>query len=70
MLSADYRVEIPPALRRAFGAHPGQPVTIELRDGHLEIAPVNAPASLRPIQQCRGLLRGMDTEFERDGDRV
>ena len=61
-LSPDFEVVIPRSVREELGLTPGQQMQVFSFDRCIEIIP------LRPIQQLRGMLRGMNTDFERDGD--
>jgi len=63
-VSPKYQVVIPRAIREALGIRPGQKVQVIGREGRMEMIP------LRPVQETRGFLRGIDTTVERDADRV
>ena len=64
LVSPDFQVEIPLAIRQSLGIQAGQRVQVIQYDNRVELIP------LRPIQQARGMLKGIDTEIEREGDRV
>jgi AbrB family looped-hinge helix DNA binding protein len=63
-VSAEYMIEIPPAIRASLGIEPGQELLIFEHDGILSIVPVRHPRDMR------GFLSGIDTSIERDADRV
>lgn len=64
LVSPKFEVVIPPTIRRSLGIHPGQTVQVIEFDNRVELIPV------RPMQQARGLLRGIDTTLQREVDRV
>ncbi len=61
-ISPDYRVAIPKEEADALGIRPGQEVVVNARDGVLELVP------RRTIADLRGIVRGIDTTFERTED--
>lgn len=63
-VSPKYQVVIPKEVRESLGLRPGQLVEVVMYDGRFEFVPV------RPIQELRGFLRGIDTDVPREGDRV
>jgi prevent-host-death family protein len=63
-ISPKYQVVIPSRIRRALEVRPGQKVVVLLYDNRVEMIPV------KPIDDVRGLLRGIDTTIERDADCV
>jgi AbrB family looped-hinge helix DNA binding protein len=63
-VSAKYQVVIPSRVRGSLGIKPGQKIKVFLYDNRIEMVPV------RPIEQSRGFLKGIDTTIERDEDRV
>ena len=64
LVSPKFEVVIPPTIRRSLGIRPGQTVQVIQYDNRVELIPV------RPMQQARGLLRGIDTTLPREPDRV
>ncbi|MCB0727807.1 MAG: AbrB/MazE/SpoVT family DNA-binding domain-containing protein [Ignavibacteria bacterium] len=63
-LSPKYQVVIPKAIREKMKLVPGQILQILESGDRIEFIPV------RDIKLSRGFLKGMDTEFTRDGDRI
>jgi AbrB family looped-hinge helix DNA binding protein len=63
-ISPKYQVVIPKKIREALHLTPGQKVQAVAYENRIELIPV------RPIQQMKGFLKGIDTEVPREGDRV
>ncbi|MGB6223626.1 AbrB/MazE/SpoVT family DNA-binding domain-containing protein [Haloferula sp.] len=63
-LSPKFQVVIPLAVREELHLTPGEKLRVIRYADRVEFIPV------RPIQSVRGLLKGMDTEIEREGDRL
>ena len=63
-VSPKYQVVIPKAIRDALHLRPGQKMQIVKYEGRIELIPE------RDIKELRGFLKGINTEFEREGDRV
>ena len=63
-VSPKYQVVIPKAIRESLGLRPGQKMQVVEYDGRIEFIPE------RDINELRGFLKGMNTQFEREGDRV
>ena len=63
-VSPKFQVVIPSRIRRSLDIQPGQKVQVILYEGHIELIP------LRPIEEMRGFLQGIDTTVERESDRV
>lgn len=61
-ISPKFQVVIPRAAREELGLVPGQQVHVLAIDGRLELIPV------RPIEEYRGFLAGIDTTIDRDED--
>lgn len=62
-ISPKFQVVIPKEIREALRLSPGQKLQAIAIDGRIEFIPV------RPIQEYRGFLKGMDTRIEREPDR-
>jgi AbrB family looped-hinge helix DNA binding protein len=63
-LSPKFQVVIPLPVRRSMGLRPGQRMQVMEHDGRIELIPE------RDIKDMRGFLKGIDTSFEREEDRV
>jgi len=63
-LSPKFQVVIPLAIRQALQLTPGEKMRVLRYSDRVEFIPV------RPIQDMRGFLRGMDTTIERENDRL
>jgi AbrB family looped-hinge helix DNA binding protein len=63
-ISPKYQVVIPSRVRRLLGVEPGQKVKVILYDNRIEMIPV------KPVEEARGFLRGIDTTVERESDRL
>lgn len=63
-VSPKYQVVIPREIRQALGIQPGQKVQVLQYQNRIEFIPV------RPIEQMRGFLRGIDTTVDREPDRL
>jgi AbrB family looped-hinge helix DNA binding protein len=64
ILSPKYQVVIPKAVREALDLRPGQRLQIVEFSGRIELIPE------RDIKDLRGFLKGINTEFKREEDRV
>jgi AbrB family looped-hinge helix DNA binding protein len=63
-ISPKYQVVIPKAVRESLHLRPGQRMHIVEFDGRIELIPE------RDIKELRGFLKGINTEFKREEDRV
>ncbi len=63
-VSPKYQVVIPKSVRRAINLRPGQKMQVVEYNGRIELIP------LRDITELRGFLKGINTEFEREDDRI
>ncbi|HOP08463.1 MAG TPA: AbrB/MazE/SpoVT family DNA-binding domain-containing protein [candidate division Zixibacteria bacterium] len=64
VLSPKYQVVIPRPVRKAMNLRPGQKLQVLEYEGRIELIPD------RDVAELRGFLKGIDTGFEREGDRV
>ena len=63
-VSPKYQVVIPKTVREALKLQPGQKMQVVEYDGRIELIPE------RDIKELRGFLKGINTEFKREEDRV
>jgi AbrB family looped-hinge helix DNA binding protein len=62
-VSPKYQVVIPQKARQLLNIKKGQKMQVIAYDNRVVLIPV------RPIQEARGSLKGMDTTIEREEDR-
>lgn len=63
-ISPKFQVVIPKNVREAMKLIPGQRMQVMQYEDRIELIP------LRKITDMKGFLKGMDTNFEREGDRI
>ena len=63
-ISPKFQIVIPKEIRDRLGLLPGRKVQAIAYGGRIELIPV------RPARQMRGFLKGIDTNIEREADRV
>ena len=63
-VSPKYQVVIPKTIREAMHLRPGQKMKVIEYDGRIELIPD------RNISELKGFLKGINTEFEREDDRL
>ena len=63
-VSPKYQVVIPKNIRDALQLRPGQKMKVIEYNGRIELIPD------REISELRGFLKGINTEFMREGDRL
>jgi AbrB family looped-hinge helix DNA binding protein len=63
-LSPKFQVVIPRSIREALHLSAGEKLRVLRYGDRVEFIPV------RPAQQMRGFLRGMETAIERENDRL
>lgn len=63
-VSPKFQVVIPAKVRKSLGIRPGQKIQVIQYEGRIELIPVV------PVKKARGFLRGIDTQVERDTDRL
>ena len=63
-VSPKYQVVIPRTVREALHLRPGQKMQVIEYDGRIEFI------LERDITELRGFLKGINTEFEREEDRI
>lgn len=63
-LSPKFQVVIPRSIREALDLTPGEKLRVLRYSDRVEFIPVKA------VSEMRGFLRGIDTEIEREDDRL
>jgi AbrB family looped-hinge helix DNA binding protein len=63
-ISPKFQVVIPRSVREKLAIRPGQQVQVIPYENRIELIP------LRPARELRGFLRGMNSDFEREPDRL
>jgi AbrB family looped-hinge helix DNA binding protein len=63
-VSPKFQVVIPKEVRKALNLRPGQRMQVVEHEGRIEFIPE------RDLKELRGFLKGINTEFKREGDRV
>jgi AbrB family looped-hinge helix DNA binding protein len=63
-VSPKFQIVIPKTIREALNLHPGQKIQVIEYNGRIELIPE------RDITELRGFLKGANTEFKREKDRV
>ena len=63
-VSPKYQIVIPKTVREALHLRPGQKMQVIEYAGRVELIPE------RDIKELRGFLKGINTEFKREKDRV
>ena len=63
-VSPKFQVVIPKSVRDSLGLQPGQKMQVVEYEGRIEFIPE------RDIQELRGFVKGINTAFKRDADRL
>lgn len=63
-VSPKFQVVIPKAIREDLGIVSGQQVQVLSYQNRIELIP------LKPMREMKGFLKGIDTEVQRDHDRI
>ena len=63
-VSPKYQVVIPKTIRETLNIRPGQKMQVIEYAGRIELIPE------RDIKELRGFVKGINTEFKREKDRV
>lgn len=63
-VSPKFQVVIPKEIRKSLNLRPGQRMQVIEYEGRIEFVPE------RDISELRGFLKGVNTEFDREEDRL
>ncbi len=63
-VSPKYQVVIPKRVRKALKITPGQKVRVVMYENRIQMIPI------LPMEEIRGFIKGIDTNVERESDRV
>lgn len=63
-VSPKFQIVIPRKVRLSLNLRPGQKMQVIEYDGRIELIPD------RDISELRGFLKGINTDFERENDRL
>lgn len=63
-VSPKYQVVIPKDVRESMGIFSGQKIQVLTYQNRIELIPI------KPMKKMKGFLKGIDTDVERDEDRV
>lgn len=63
-ISSRFQIVIPQSIRKSLGLRPGQKFQAIQYENRIELIPI------KPIQEMRGFLKGIDTNIERESDRL
>lgn len=63
-VSPKFQVVIPKDIRKAMRLRPGQKLRVIEHEGRIELIPD------REISELKGFLKGINTDFERESDRL
>ena len=63
-ISPKFQVVIPSKIRKSLNVQAGQKVQVFVYENRIEMI------LIKPIQEMRGFLQGIDTKIEREPDRI
>lgn len=63
-VSPKYQVTIPVSVREKLGIQPGQKFQVIIHRNRIELIPQ------KDLREMRGFLRGLDSDIERESDRL
>ena len=63
-VSPKYQVVIPKLVRESMGIVSGQKIQVLMYGNRIELIPI------KPMEELRGFLKGIDTSVERETDRL
>ncbi len=64
IVSPKFQVVIPKDVRESMGIFPGQKIQVLTYQNRIELIPI------KPMKKMKGFLKGIDTDVDRDKDRV
>jgi len=63
-LSNEYQIIIPKEISESMGLEPGSSFEVLSYNNRIELIPIS------PIKKLKGIFKGIDTNIERDDDRI
>ena len=63
-ISPKYQIVIPKEIREELNLHPGEKIQAIIYNNRIEYIP------LKNIKNMRGILKGINTDIERENDRI
>jgi len=63
-ISSKYQIVIPKSIRQQLSLEPGQKIRAICIGNRIELVPI------RDIQEAKGFLKGINTDVEREQDRL
>jgi AbrB family looped-hinge helix DNA binding protein len=63
-LSNEYQIIIPEEISKSIGLEPGSSFEVLSYNNRIELI------SISPIKELKGIFKGIDTNIERDDDRI
>jgi AbrB family looped-hinge helix DNA binding protein len=63
-VSPKFQIVIPKDVRESMGIFSGQKIQVLTYQNRIELIPI------KPMKKLKGFLKGIDTDVERDKDRV
>ncbi|MDR1916881.1 MAG: AbrB/MazE/SpoVT family DNA-binding domain-containing protein [Synergistaceae bacterium] len=63
-LSSDFQINIPPKTCAILGLQSGEKLEVIASEGRIELIPI------KQIKAFRGIAKGINTNFEREKDRL
>jgi AbrB family looped-hinge helix DNA binding protein len=63
-VSPKYQIVVPKDVRESMGIYSGQKIQVLPCQNRIELIPI------KPMKKMRGFLKGIDTDIDRDKDRI
>ena len=63
-VSPKYQIVVPKDVRESMGIYSGQKIQVLPYQNRIELIPI------KPMKKMRGFLKGIDTDIDRDKDRI